>query len=300
MDNDAIQDIEIRLMLDALYERYGYDFRNYAMASLKRRIIHCLSDCQFKYVSEIIPHLLYEGTFLKRLIQALTVSVTEMFRDPPVYQALRRDVIPLLRTYPFFNVWHAGCATGEEAYSFAIILQEEDLLDRARIYATDLDDKAIQKAKNGIYATEKLKVYTKNYQESGGTQAFSDYYYAGPNGVQMDPSLKKNMVFSTNNLATDAVFAEMNLIFCRNVLIYFAPALQNRVLNLFRESLARNGVLCLGSQESLQFSGVAEQFSVLIPNEKIYQKKTVSEDGSFNVSGYPVKSTTYNRQIVYG
>ncbi|MEO5353828.1 MAG: hypothetical protein H7835_11555 [Magnetococcus sp. XQGC-1] len=279
MDHDAIQDIEIRLLLEALYERYGYDFRNYAMASLKRRIVHCLSECQFRHVSEIIPRLLYEGMFLKRLIQALTVSVTEMFRDPPVYRILRQQVIPVLRTRPFFNVWHAGCATGEEAYSFAILLQEESLLERARIFVTDLDEEAIHVAREGIYPLEKVKTYTKNYQESGGTAAFSDYYHARYDRVRMDPELKKSMVFATNNLATDAVFAETQLIFCRNVLIYFAPALQNRVLDLFRESLTEGGFLCLGSQESLQFSGVAEQFTVVAPQERIYRKRDVKGKG---------------------
>ncbi|MBF0381627.1 MAG: protein-glutamate O-methyltransferase CheR [Magnetococcales bacterium] len=275
MDNDVVQDIEIEILLDVLLKRYGYDFRNYADASLKRRIQRCLTVCKFQYVSEIIPKLLYEGFFLEQLIHELSVSVTEMFRNPSVYRALRKHVIPDLKTYPFINIWHAGCSTGEEVYSMAILLKEEGLYDNARLYATDLDERAVQSAKQGMYSLDLIEEYSNNYQKAGGRNSLADYYQIKDGMAVMDGSLKKNMVFSTHNLATDSVFADMNLIFCRNVLIYFSPELKNRALNLFKNSLVRGGVLCVGKQESLEFTKVEESFSRVTNREKLYYKKVV-------------------------
>jgi chemotaxis protein methyltransferase CheR len=234
-----------------------------------------LTVCKFKYVSEIIPKLLYEGYFLEQLIHELTVSVTEMFRNPSVYRALRKHVIPDLKTYSFINIWHAGCSTGEEVYSMAILLKEEGLYDNARIYATDLDERAVQSAKDGIYPVDLIEGYSKDYRKSGGNKNLADYYQVKDGMAHMDMSLRENMVFSTHNLATDSVFAEMHLIFCRNVLIYFSPKLKNRALNLFKKSLVRGGVLCLGKQESLEFTKVANHFCLVTNKEKLYHKKVV-------------------------
>lgn len=275
MDIDAVQDIEIRILLDVLYRRFGYDFRNYANESLKRRILRCLAVCHFNYISEIIPKLLYEGYFLERLIHELSVGVTAMFRDPSVYRVIREQIIPDLRTYSFFNIWHAGCSTGEEVYSMAILLKEEGLYDRARIFATDLDGNAIQTAREGIFSLDRMPEYAQNYQQAGGKRALSDYYHAKYDLVQMDVALQKNMVFATHNLATDSVFSEMQLILCRNVMIYFGPELKNRSLNLFKDSLVREGFLCLGSQEDLHFTNTAKYFALAHPQEKIFRKLQV-------------------------
>ena len=273
MDNDTVQDMEIQILLDALHQRYGYDFRNYSKVSLKRRILRCLSMCEFQNISEIIPKLLHDRLFLHRLIHELTVSVTDMFRDPTVYLALRKHVIPILRTYPFFNIWHAGCATGEEVYSFAILLHEEGLYDKARIYATDLDERVVQEAKDGTYSDNGLESYKKKYKKAGGKLAFSDYCHSKHGQIRMDAALKKNMVFSTHNLATDGVFAEINLILCRNVFIYFSTTLQSRVTELFAKSLVRGGFLCLGSQEFFSHSNRSDVFTSIASKEKIYRKR---------------------------
>lgn len=265
--------MEIQFLLDALYQRYGYDFRNYSVASLKRRILRCLSVCTIQNISEIIPKVLHDRPFLDRLIHELTVSVTDMFRDPEVYLALRKHVIPVLRTYPFFNIWHAGCATGEEIYSFAVLLSEEGLYDKACIYATDLDERVVQKAKEGAYPASNLASYKKKYKKAGGKQKFSNYCHVKHDQVRMDAALKKNIVFSTHNLATDGVFSEIHLILCRNVLIYFAPTLQNRVIELFEKSLVRSGFLCLGSHESLPFPNPFDTFITMASKEKIYRKR---------------------------
>lgn len=275
MDLGAIQDFEIRVLLDVLYQRYGYDFRDYADASMKRRILRCLDVYKLRYISEIVPRLLHEEFFLEKLVHELAVGVTTMFRDPSIYPVLRQHIIPELMTHPFINIWHAGCSTGEEVYSMAIFLQEEGLYDRARIYATDLDSLAVQTTSKGFYPANRLEEYQINYRQAGGRRRFADYYRIRHGGVQMNVELRKNMVFSTHNLATDSVFADMNMIFCRNVLIYFATPLQNRVFNLFQESLVRGGVLCLGRQESVQFSDVEKQFEMVVADEKIYRKRFV-------------------------
>jgi len=266
------QEIEINLLLDAIYRKYGYDFRNYARASLKRRIQNCVLRAEVDSVSDLIPLVLHDKDFFSEVLVQFSVPVTEMFRDPIFYHAFRLQVIPYLQTYPFIKIWHAGCATGEEVYSFAIMLKEEGLYDRTTIFATDFNEEALNTAKEGIYRLANVKYYTNNYQKAGGKSTFSDYYYAGGyDSVIMDASLKKNVTFAHHNLVSDGVFGEMHLVLCRNVLIYFDKQLQNRVLNLFRNSLIRKGFLCLGTRESLQFSSVENAFEEIEPEYKIYR-----------------------------
>ncbi len=267
------EDIEIQLLLEAIYLKYGYDFRNYAKASVKRRIQQRLSLSRLADISAIQHKILYDKPFFETLLLDLSINVTEMYRDPSFYQALREKVIPILKTYPFIKVWHAGCSTGEEVYSMAIFLQEEGLLDKSLIYATDINEVVLKKAKEGIYPIDRIKEYTINYQKSGGRESFANYYTAKYEAAIMNKSLKKNMVFSQHNLATDSEFGEMHLIMCRNVLIYFDDDLENRVFGLFYDSLVRQGFLCLGSKESLRFSNYANRFTEFVPKEKIYRKK---------------------------
>ncbi|KHD05382.2 chemotaxis protein CheR [Candidatus Thiomargarita nelsonii] len=272
MDELETQNIELQLLLQAIYLKYGYDFRNYAKASIKRRILHRLIKEKFSNISAMQHKLLYEVSFFERLLLDMSINVTEMFRDPSFYLALKKKVVPELKKYPFLKIWHAGCSTGEEVYSMAIILKEEGLYDRTQIYATDMNELALKKAKNGIFDISRLKQYTANYQKAGGLESFSDYYVADDKQVIMDKSLKKNILFSDHNLATDGVFGEMNLIMCRNVLIYFNRELQNRVFKLFFDSLCTDGFLCIGSKESIRFSESSDAFEDVVKNEKIYRR----------------------------
>lgn len=271
--NAENQNIEIQLILEAIFLKYGYDFRNYGKAHVKRRILRRRSIAEMTSLSEMQHRILYDKDFFETLLLDLSITVTEMFRDPSFFKALRKEVIPILKTYPFIKIWHAGCATGEEVYSMAILLKEEGLYERAQIYATDFNEVVLQKAKEGIYPIDRLKDYTLNYQKAGGLESFADYYTAKYESAIIDSSLKKIIVFTDHNLATDGVFGEMNLINCRNVLIYFNKELQNRVLGLFYDSLCRNGFLCLGRKESLKFSEYADKFELVVPAEKIYRKK---------------------------
>jgi chemotaxis protein methyltransferase CheR len=270
IDNDNIQ---IQLILEAIYLKYGYDFRNYAKAHLKRRILRRLSIAGLTSLSEMQQKLLDEGEFFETLLVDFSINVTDMFRDPSFYKALRKEIVPILKTYPFVKIWHAGCATGEEVYSMAILLKEEGLYDRAQIYATDFNEVVLKKAKEGIYPIDRIREFTLNYQKAGGLESFADYYTAKYESAIIDNSLKNNIVFADHNLATDGIFGEMNLILCRNVLIYFNQALQNRVLKLFYQSLCRNGLLCLGSKESLKFTECEDKFEILVNSEKIYRKR---------------------------
>ena len=260
-------------MLEAVYLKYGYDFRNYAKASIKRRILHRLAMSGITSISEMQYKVLYDVSFFESLLLDFSINVTEMFRDPSFYRALRQEVIPVLRTYPYIKIWHAGCATGEEVYSMAILLKEEGLYDRSQIYATDFNQVVLQKAKEGIFPIENIKEYTVNYQKAEGKESFSSYYTAKYDSVIINQALKKNILFADHNLVTDGVFGEMNLILCRNVLIYFDKTLQNRVIGLFYDSLCRNGFLCLGSKESLMFSDYKSGFEDVVKEEKIYRKK---------------------------
>lgn len=266
------EDIEFKLLLDALAMRYGYDFRGYSEASLKRRLKLVLQKTNYASLSILQHELLRSPQLFANVLPNLTVTTSEMFRDPTFFKSLRQIVCPVLRTYPVFKVWHAGCSTGEEVYSLAILLKEEGLYNQATIYATDLNESALKTAKEGIYNTESVKGFTAGYHASGGKKAFSDYYTALYGSVRFDSSLRDNIVFSEHNLATDDVFAEVNLILCRNVLIYFKRELQNRALDLFARSLVYKGYLCLGSKETVKFMEGGEQFNLITPQETIFQK----------------------------
>jgi chemotaxis protein methyltransferase CheR len=273
MKVNDIERIEVDLLLEAIYRRWGYDFRLYARSSIIRRIRQFLSDNGFSKVSEIVPPVLYDREFFSKLIRYFSIPVTEMFRDPFVYRAVRENIIPLLRTWPHFKVWHAGCATGEEVYSLAILLREEGVYNRATIYATDFNDEVLDKARDGIYDMQRIRQATKNYHQAGGKASFADYYHAKYNLAAMDSSLKERIVFSAHNLASDNVFGEIHLVFCRNVLIYFGRELQNRALRLFTESLVHGGFLCLGTKEDLQFTDVSSQYQVMDKEARIYRKE---------------------------
>jgi chemotaxis protein methyltransferase CheR len=268
-----VEDLEIDLLLEALHQGYGYDFRHYARASVKRRLRQHLSKAKVATISDLIPKILHDEAAFQALVLDLSITVTEMFRDPSFYLALRETVVPFLKTFPFVNIWHAGCATGEEVYSLAIVLMEEGLYERAQIYATDFNDTALQKAEQRIYPLDKVKEYTDNYRAAGGKRSLSDYYHARYKAVILSPVLQKNITFANHNLVTDGVFAEMHLILCRNVLIYFDKTLQARVLSLLRDSLCYQGFLCLGLKESLLFSEVKDDFIEVRSKEKIYQYK---------------------------
>ncbi len=267
------EDIEIGLLIEALYQRYGYDFRDYSRASVKRRIMRRLSLDGFANISQMQHRLLEDAEFVDTLLQDLSINTTEMFRDPDFYMALRKKAVPLLKTYPSIKIWLAGCSTGEEVYSTAILLSEEGLYKKSIIYATDFNDHVLKKAKAGILPIEVMRGFTSNYQQGGGEEEFSKYYISDKRSVIMRGALKKNIVFANHNLVTDGVFGEMNMIVCRNVLIYFNRRLQNRVLSLFTESLVRKGLLCLGSKETIDFSESAHDFRSISAKEKIYEKK---------------------------
>lgn len=272
-DNKQTINIEITLFLEAIFNKYGYDFRNYSKAHVKRRLINRMNTSKLESISQMQHQVLHEPGFFELILRDLSINVTEMFRDPSFYLALRREVIPLLKTYPYLKIWHAGCSTGEEVYSFAIVLKEEGLYDRVQIYATDFNTNVLDTAKKGIYPINRIKDFTANYQQAGGKQSFSDYYMADYNSVIFNQSLKKNIVFAEHNLVTDSVFAEVNIIICRNVLIYFNRELQNKVFNLFSDSLINGGFLCLGSKETLQFSSQTDAFETINNHEKLYKKR---------------------------
>jgi chemotaxis protein methyltransferase CheR len=273
MNPDEVEKIELELFLEAIYQRYGYDFRHYARASVSRRARHVLAKLGYKKLSELIPLLLHDEALAFQIIYDFSITVTEMFRDPDFYQALRHSVTPYLQTYPFIKIWIAGCATGEEVYSLAILLKEEGLYDRATIYATDFNETALKKASEGIYPLKEVQQYTGNYQKSGGLRSFSEYYHAEYSSAIMDAGLKTNITFAHHNLVTDSVFSEVQVVFCRNVLIYFDRTLQNWVLNTLANSLSRGGFLCLGTKETLELSSVYDQFKTVDQKERIYQKR---------------------------
>lgn len=272
MHPDEIEKIEIDLFLQAILERYGYDFRHYSKASIRRRVKHWMTKNGHERISDLIGRVLYDEGYAHQAIYQFSITVTEMFRDPDFYRAVRQWVIPYLKTYPFIKVWVAGCATGEEVYSLAILLQEEGLYDRATIYATDFNDVALQKARDGIYPLKEVQQYTANYQKAGGARSFSEYYHAEYNSAIMDKSLKANITFAHHDLARDGVFSEVQLVFCRNVLIYFDRTLQNWVLATLANSLTRGGFLCLGGKESLEFSSVFDQFKAVQSEHRVFQK----------------------------
>ncbi len=271
---DKTEDLEIQLLLEALYRRYHYDFRSYARASIKRRLTQAREQLGVASISALQEALLHDPTMLQKLLAYLTVQVSEMFRDPSYFRALREKVVPHLRTYPSLKVWVAGCSQGEELYSLAILFREEGLEERTIFYATDIAPEALRAAEAGVYPMDRMRKFTENHQKSGGRSSLSDYYTADYGRAILDKSLRSRVVFSDHSLVTDAVFGEMHLISCRNVLIYFDRALQDRAIGLFRDSLARKGFLGLGSKESLRFSAHAAAFADFVPGEKIYQRRT--------------------------
>ncbi len=266
------ENIEINCLLEAIYQKYGYDFRNYSRASIKRRLKLKSYQLNLPNFSYLQHRILYDKKCFDSLLLDLTVNVTEMFRDPSFYKAMREEVIPILKTYPHIKIWHAGCSTGEEVYSMAILLQEEGLLKRSLIYATDINEEVLARAKEGIFPMDRMQEYTQNYQKAGGKKSFADYYTASYDAVIMKKSLRDKIVWSQHNLATDSVFTEVHLVVCRNVLIYFDKKLQNRVIGLFKDSLIRKGVLALGSKETLDYSSFKDDFTKLVSKEKIYRK----------------------------
>jgi chemotaxis protein methyltransferase CheR len=266
---DAEVDLEVRLLLEAIFDRYHYDFRSYAMASLKRRLAQACDTLKVSSLSGLQERVLHEPESFSALLQYLTVQVSDMFRDPDFFRALRTQVLPVLATYPSIKVWVAGCSSGEEAYSLAILLQEEGLLDRTIIYGTDIHAQALRAASSGVYSLQRLRGFTENHRRSGAPTSLSDYYHASGDSAIMDASLRRKITFSDHSLATDNVFSEVHLVTCRNVLIYFDPALQNRALGLFSDALISRGFLGLGSKESLRFSEAADSFTEFAVHERI-------------------------------
>lgn len=271
--SDKIEDIEIRLLLEALFLKYHYDFRSYAMASVKRRLKQAREQLGFTTFSAMQENLLRDPDMLPQMLRFLTVQVSEMFRDPSYFKAIREKVVPHLRTYPSIKVWIAGCSGGEELYSLVILFREEGLEERTLFYATDINPEALKTAEAGIFALDRLQLFTENHRRSGGKSSLSDYYQAAYGKVTFDKTLRRNVVFADHSLVTDAVFAEMHLISCRNVLIYFDRDLQDRALGLFKDSLARKGFLGLGAKESLRFSRHAGAFIDYVREEKLYQRR---------------------------
>jgi chemotaxis protein methyltransferase CheR len=272
LPKSSLEDIEIQLLLEGLYQYYGYDFRNYALSSLKRRIQSFMRLEGLANISALQERLLHNRSCLDRFLLSLTVNVTSMFRDPSFYFAFRQQVIPLLRTYPFIRIWHAGCSTGEEVYSMAILLQEEKLYHRCRIYATDTNERVLQNAKNGIFSLRLMQQYTQLYLKAGGQKSFSEYYTAAYDNAIFRASLRENVIFAQHNLATDSSFNEFNVILCRNVLIYFNQILQKRVHTLFYNSLCTFGILGLGKQESIRFTPYESYYEEIAQGEKLYRR----------------------------
>lgn len=270
--NTDLFNIELQLLLEAIYLRYGYDFRSYSKAHIKRRVMHRLSTSQLITVTDLQNKVLRDREFFIDFLNDLSINVTELFRDPDFYKSLRENVIPKLKTYAWFKIWHAGCATGEEVYSLAILLQEEGLLDRCQIYATDFNQKVLEIAREGVYHKGDIEQYEKNYQLSGGKQKLSDYYQSMYGSVMFNKDLSSRIVFADHNLVTDSVFADVNLIMCRNVLIYFEKSLQENVVGLFYESLVPSGILCLGTKESLKFTRHERLFEPIDEKQRIFKK----------------------------
>jgi len=272
---ETLQDVETALLLEGVYRVYGHDFRGYAPATLRRRVLHALRAEGLPTVSALQARVLHEPAALARLLDALSIHVTQMFRDPSFYRALREQVVPVLRTHPFVRVWHAGCATGEEVYSMAILLREAGLLERTRLYATDLSAAALEVARQGIYPEDKLSAYAQNYAGSGGRENFAAYFtpQAGsPAHAQVSAELRRHVIWGQHNLVSGGSFNEFHLILCRNVLIYFTRPLQQQVQGLLLGSLMPFGVLALGRHESLDFSPHAGRFSTLNLGEKLYRR----------------------------
>lgn len=273
MDCSQATDQEIASLLAMIEKEYGYDFRSYSQAHIRRRITNRLNLSGYASVQELKQHVERNRVVAAALLRDLSITVTEMFRDPDFFRSLRSEVIPVLQTYPFIKIWHAGCSTGQEAYSMAILLKEEGLLERTTIYATDFNQEALDQAREGIYPSKLMKEYTLNYQEAGGEEAFSNYYRSSYEKAIMSSELKKNIVWANHNLVTDAVFAEVHMVLCRNVLIYFDKELQEKVHHLFFDSLIKGGFLCLGNKEGLKYGPFANSYQEVDGKQKIFKKR---------------------------
>ncbi len=273
--NVGLLNIELHLLLEAIYMKYGYDFRNYSKAHIRRRVLNRVALSNLKTVTELLDKVLRDPEFFRDFLDDLSINVTEMFRDPDFYRSFRENIVPKLRTYTYFKIWHAGCSTGEEVYSLAILLQEEGLLDRCQVYATDFNRKVLEIAKEGVYQKADMEQYERNYELAGGKNKLSDYYKSMYGSVMFNKELSNRIVFADHNLVTDSVFAEVNLILCRNVLIYFEKELQDKVLTLFNNSLVPAGILCLGSKESIKFSNIEHKFEAVDERQRIFKKKLI-------------------------
>jgi chemotaxis protein methyltransferase CheR len=272
MPDKSLEDIEIELLLDGIYQQYGYDFRNYSAALLKRRIWHTMRSEKVGTISGLQEKVLHNPEWMERLLLALSINVTSMFRDPDFYLAFRQKVVPILRTYPFVRIWNAGCSTGEEAYSLAILLAEEGLYDRCHIYATDMNSTVLKRAEAGIFPLSAMQEYAANHAQAGGTACFLDMFTTKSGNAVLKPSLKRNMTFAQHNLVTDSAFNEFNVVLCRNVLIYFNRDLQNRVHELLYESLATFGVLGLGKKETINLTSYQKLYKELDAANRLYRK----------------------------
>jgi len=264
--------LEIDLLLEAIYRLSGYDFRQYNRSSISRRIYNRMGINNIPTISQVLEKVIHDQEFLEQMLNDFSINVTEMFRNPSFFKAFREKVIPILREYPEIRIWHAGCATGEEVYSMAILLQEEGLIERSIIYATDMNEQVLEKAKKGAFPIHKMQAYTKNYMLAGGAHAFSEYYQTDYQYAYFHPTLLKNIIFAQHNLVTDHSFNEFHVVLCRNVLIYFSPKLQSQVHHLFYESLSDKGFLCLGDKETLRFEEIISKYREIVGYERIYQK----------------------------
>jgi len=267
-----LETLEIDLLLEGIFQRYGFDFRDYARASLRRRVWKRVHAEGLTKVSALIEKVLHEPSCMERFLLDLSINVTAMFRDPTFFLALRRKVVPLLRTYPFVRIWDAGCSSGEEVYSLAIMLHEEGILGKCRIYATDMNEVVLEHARGGIFPLSTMQENTSNYLKSGGTGSFSEYYSARYDSAIFRPELRENIIFAQHNLATDGSFNEFNLVICRNVLIYFNNELQAKVQKLFHQSLEMFGLLGLGRKENLKYDEIAKQYTTIDEQERIYRR----------------------------
>jgi chemotaxis protein methyltransferase CheR len=270
--SDDLERIEVQLLLEAIYQHYGFDFRGYALGSLKRRLWRRAIGEKVETLSALQDKVLHDPAVMERLLLDLSINVTAMFRDPTFFKAFREKVVPLLRTYPFVRIWNAGCSTGEETYSLAILLKEEGLYDRTRIYATDINDRVLERASEGRFPLEKMREFTENYIRAGGQEEFSSYYKVKGDEASFSGELSEQIVFAQHNLVSDAPFNEFNVIVCRNVMIYFGKTLQDRVHELFYDSLEPLGALALGHKESIRFTRYEDRYEALDAQEKLYRK----------------------------
>jgi chemotaxis protein methyltransferase CheR len=277
VDTQELDDIEVDLFIQAMQRRHGYDFSQYAPASLKRRVLQLVEQLESRTISGLIERLMHEPHLLPQLLDGLTVPASDMFRDPAAFRGLREQVLPLLASYPQINIWQAGCAHGQEVYSLAILLEEAGLYERTQIFATDLSERALHEAQEGIYPAREAQQWSRNYQAAGGKHSLADYYSARYNLLKLDHRLRRNVTFAQHNLVSDGVFCEAHLILCRNVMIYFSNTLQDRVLSLFHDSLVRGGFLCIGMRESLDYATTATSFTPFDERLRIYRLANMPE-----------------------